>query len=61
MKIYNDYFELDKGYYPTISPDNINNPDNKWQKTFPHSTFIDLLEKTERLLDRSENYYKKPL
>ena len=50
MKLYNDYFELDKGY-----------SDNKWQKTFPHSTFINLLEKTERLLDRSENYHKKPL
>ncbi|OGU05541.1 MAG: hypothetical protein A2075_23910 [Geobacteraceae bacterium GWC2_58_44] len=59
MNKYSEYFEIDEGYWPEINPSSIKDPLNKWQKTFPHKTFIDLLKATERMLARGTNSDKK--
>jgi hypothetical protein len=40
-------------------PSSIKDPSNKWEKTFPHKTFVDLLKATERMLARGTNSDKK--
>ncbi|MEG6520864.1 hypothetical protein [Desulfotomaculum sp. 1211_IL3151] len=59
MNKYNEYFDIDEGYWPEINPSSIKDPANKWQKTFPHETFVDLLKATERMLSRGTNSDKK--
>jgi hypothetical protein len=59
MNRYSEYFEIDEGYWPEINPSSIKDPLNKWEKTFPHKTFIDLLHATERMLARGMNNDKK--
>lgn len=59
MNKYSEYFEIDEGYWPEINPSSIKDPANKWEKTFPHKTFIDLLKATERMLARATNSDKK--
>ena len=49
---YSEYFYIDPTYYPEINPDSVKDPHNKWQTTYPHSTFINLLESSERMLAR---------
>ncbi|MDR1321234.1 MAG: hypothetical protein LBK56_07390 [Gracilibacteraceae bacterium] len=59
MNKYNEYFDIDEGYWPEINPSSIKDPSNKWEKTFPHKTFVDLLKATERMLARGTNSDKK--
>ncbi len=59
MNKYSDYFEIDEGYWPEINPSSIKDPLNKWEKTYPHKTFIELLKATERMLSRETNNVKK--
>ena len=54
---YKDYFEIDKAYYPEVNEHNKNNVD--WRKTYPHETFVELLDKTERMLARGLESDKK--
>ena len=61
MNKYNEYFEIDEGYWPEINPSSIKDPLNKWEKTFPHETFVELLKMTERMLARGTNSDKKGL
>lgn len=49
---YCEYFYIDPTYYPEINPDSVKDPENRWQATFPHKTFIELLEASERMLAR---------
>ena len=42
--LYSEYFDIDEGYYPEINPNSIKDRANKWEKTFPHKTFIELLK-----------------
>lgn len=49
---YSEYFVINQNYYPEINPDSIKDPENKWQFTYPHKTFVELLEDTERMLAR---------
>ena len=49
---YSEYFEINQNYYPEINPESIKDPENRWQYTYPHKTFVDLLEDTERMLAR---------
>jgi len=49
---YSEYFEINQNYYPEINPDSVKDPENKWQYTFPHKTFIELLEAAEHMLAR---------
>lgn len=59
MNKYSEYFDIDEGYWPEINPSSIKDPSNKWEKTFPHKTFVDLLKATERMLARGTNSDKK--
>lgn len=59
MKTYSDYFEIDSGYYPEINPSSIKDPNTRWDKTYPHPTFVNLLEDTQRMLAREDNTRKK--
>lgn len=59
MNKYSEYFDIDEGYWPEINPSSIKDPLNKWEKTFPHKTFVDLLKATERMLARANNSDKK--
>lgn len=59
MNKYSEYFDIDEGYWPEINPSSIKDPANKWEKTFPHATFINLLKATERMLARAANSDKK--
>lgn len=49
---YIDFFTVNESYYPEINPDSVKGDQNGWMKTWPHQTFIELLEKTERMLAR---------
>jgi hypothetical protein len=51
--IYKDYFLIDENYFPCVNESAIN-AGLKWDEFYPHSTFIDLLRKTERILSRQE-------
>jgi hypothetical protein len=48
-----DYFQIDENYFPCVNESAIN-AGLKWNEFYPHSTFIDLLRKTERILARQE-------
>ena len=56
---YSEYFEIDKNYYPEINPDSVKDPGNKWQNTYPHETFIDLLCAVELMLNRENKELRK--
>lgn len=58
MTTYSDYFDLAKDYYAAISRHNINLEGNRWQHTYPHETFIELLKKMQAMLGREQ---KRPL
>lgn len=49
---YSEYFYIDPTYYPEINPDSVKDPENRWQTTYPHKTFVELLEASERMLAR---------
>ena len=51
--IYKDYFQIDENYFPCVNESAIN-AGLKWDEFYPHSTFIDLLRKTERILSHQE-------
>lgn len=56
---YSEYFEIDKNYYPEINPDSVKDPGNKWQYTYPHETFVDLLSSVELMLNRENKELRK--
>jgi hypothetical protein len=51
--VYKDYFQIDENYFPCVNESAIN-AGLRWDEFYPHSTFIDLLRKSERMLSRSE-------
>ena len=51
-KKYREYFDIDEKYFPCVDESAIR-AGIKWQGTYPHETFISLLEKTDRLLSRN--------
>ena len=53
MAVYKDYFQIDENYFPCVNESAIT-AGLKWDEFYPHSTFIDLLRKTERVLSRQE-------
>lgn len=59
MSKYSEYFYVDEGYYPEINPNSIKDPENKWTNTFPHPTFVKLLDATERMLAAEDKTVKK--
>ncbi len=51
---YCEYFAVDEKYFPCIDESAINNG-AAWDTTYPHQTFIDLLNLTEKMLCGSTN------
>lgn len=51
--VYKDYFQIDENYFPCVNEFAIN-AGLKWAGFYPHTDFIDLLRKTERMLSRQE-------
>jgi len=51
---YCEYFNVDEKYFPCIDESAINNG-AAWDTTYPHQTFIDLLNLTEKMLGGSTN------
>lgn len=49
---YSEFFSVNKGYYPEINPDSVKDPENRWQDTYPHKSFVELLKAVERMLAR---------
>ncbi|MBR0256212.1 MAG: hypothetical protein IJQ58_00615, partial [Synergistaceae bacterium] len=49
---YREYFDIDEKYFPCVDESAIR-AGIRWQGTYPHETFITLLEKTDRLLSRT--------
>ena len=46
---YCEYFNVDEKYFPCIDESAINDGAT-WETTYPHKTFIDLLDNTEKML-----------
>lgn len=51
---YCEYFDVDEKYFPCIDESAINSG-AAWDTTYPHKTFIDLLNLTERMLGGNTN------
>ena len=51
---YRDYFDIDEAYFPCIDDAAID-AGARWETTYPHATFIDLLAEAERALARQNN------
>ena len=51
---YREYFDIDERYFPCIDDAAIN-AGAPWDNTYPHSTFIDMLNEMERALARQNN------
>lgn len=47
---YSDYFNVNEGYFPCFDESAINNG-AKWDDTYPHSTFVELINATEKMLE----------
>ena len=46
---YCEYFDVNEKYFPCIDESAINSGAS-WDDTYPHTTFIDLLNLTEKML-----------
>ena len=51
---YCEYFDVDEKYFPCIDESAINSG-AEWTTTYPHKTFIDLLNLTEKMLSGTTN------
>lgn len=51
---YCEYFDVDEKYFPCIDESAINSG-AVWDNTYPHQTFIDLLNRTEKMLGGNTN------
>ena len=51
---YCEYFDVDEKYFPCIDESAINSG-AAWNDTFPHNTFIELLNLTEKMLSGTTN------
>lgn len=52
LKKYCEYFNIDKSYRPAIDPESKKDPSISWTTTYPHITFIELLNLTAKMLSR---------
>lgn len=51
---YSDYFALQEAYYAVTSKISIEDPKNRWQDTYPHATFVEMLKKAAKMLSRPD-------
>ena len=43
---YREYFDIDEEYFSQISDSSIKKDPDLWRKTYPHQTFIEMLNST---------------
>lgn len=53
-KKYCEYFDVNESYFPCIDESAIN-AGAPWETTYPHETFIDLLNSAEKMLGGTTN------
>ena len=58
MNKYSEYFDIDQDYFPEINESSIR-AGVDWRKTYPHKTFVSLLNATERMLAAVPTAIKK--
>ena len=58
LKLYSEYFEVDPDYYPSIDPETKNELNCSWMTTYPHKSFIEMLNNIDRMLSRETNTAK---
>lgn len=51
---YREYFDIDEQYFSQINDSTIAADPELWRQTYPHQTFIDMLNSMERILARQE-------
>ena len=56
---YNEYFEVDKDYFPVVNPDSIQKL--KWEATLPHESFVNVISDFGEILSRKSNADKTGL
>lgn len=49
-KRYKEYFDIDPKYYAAVTADLIKQGEVKWESFYPHETFVNLLEKTHKVI-----------
>ena len=60
MNKYSDYLEV-VDFPSEINEHSVKDPSFRWQDTFPHKTFIDLLKAAERMLGRATSSDRKSI
>lgn len=53
MTTYNDYFEVDPGYKPVMTAEEINKEPETWLNFYPHNTFVKILQTLLEKLEHS--------
>ena len=61
VRTYEQYFSIDKAYYPVINPESVKDTELKWNRTYPHKGFIDFLKAVVRMINRENNNAKNDL
>lgn len=49
---YSDFFEVDEGFYPVITPATMQDPKTSWKTTYPHKDVVKLIKQVEQMLSR---------
>jgi hypothetical protein len=52
---YREYFDIDEEYFPQVNDSAIAASPDFWTRTYPHYTFIEMLNSMERILARQEH------
>ena len=61
LKLYSEYFEIDPDYFPHIDTETKNDPNCSWMTTYPHKSFIEMLDNIVRMLSRETNTAKNSI
>lgn len=61
LKKYCEYFTIDKSYRPAIDPESKKDPAISWNTTYPHKSFINLIDMTAKMLSRETNTAKRSI
>lgn len=51
---YKDFFDIDPNYFSAVTSDLIDSGQVKWDKFYPHETFVELLKKTDAMLSGTD-------
>lgn len=54
-KVYKDFFDIDKNYYPVMNEDKIKETPDLWKSFYPHETFIRLIRSVTETLNYKDH------